>query len=217
MKWIISNHKENIVVDRNYYQTELQELSKKVNLIICPKTEEISYYQNTFYHLGSQDILETSSYEKYHIQYTIVGHKDQRVRDSNTIIRNKIQQLLNSHIIPILCIGEDLVENPLEILEKELDECLDGIKGEVWIAYEPNWAIGSNQTPEKESLQSIVNWVKIKVENKLGYSPKILYGGSVNSKTIQKLEQLDGIDGYLIGRASLEIENLRKIIEVIAW
>lgn len=217
MKWIISNHKENIVKEKDLYRKGLQELSKKVHLVICPKEEEIPFYQEEFYQLGSQDVLDRDKYQEYHIEYTIVGHKDQRIKDSNMIINHKIKQLLKENITPILCIGEDLIENQVEVLEKELEECLDDIKGEVWIAYEPNWAIGSNRTPEKESLQSIINWVKIKVENKLGYSPRILYGGSVNIETIPKLEQLEGIDGYLIGRASLEIENLRKIIEVITW
>ena len=215
MKWIISNHKENIIIEKENYIQGLNELSKQQNLIICPKTEELSFYDNQLYQLGSQDVLNPDILKRYHIRYTIVGHKDQRITENNQEINHKIRLLVNHNIIPILCIGEEKSENPIETLEKEIEECLEEVSGQVWIAYEPNWAIGSNQIPEEKTLQSIINWVKIKVENKLGYSPTILYGGSVSIENMEKLETVTGIDGYLIGRASIEIDNLRKIIEVI--
>ena len=72
------------------------------------------------------------------------------------------------------------------------------------IAYEPVWAIGSNKIPSSRELLSNINFINKQVKKifKNRAKPKILYGGSVNSKNIKKFQLIDKIDGFLIGSAS---------------
>ena len=113
------------------------------------------------------------------------------------------------YIIAILCIGEEYQE------QKEIEEGLKDIKDNIIIAYEPIWAINSGSIPDKEKLLKTINYIKEKVKKTTGIVPIVLYGGSVNEKTINTLKDISQIDGYLIGSASLEIDKLKKIIEVV--
>ena len=81
---------------------------------------------------------------------------------------------------------ELLIENG--IIKKQLDECLDGIKGKVIIVYEPIWSIGSGLIPTNEEIKNITNFIK---EN---YNYKVLYGGSVNLQNIDTLNKISNID-----------------------
>jgi triosephosphate isomerase len=76
------------------------------------------------------------------------------------------------------------------------------------IAYEPVWAIGSGMIPKESDLFKTINFIKTKVKG-----AKVLYGGSVNNKNIISLKNIDNIDGFLIGGASQNSNNLIDIIK----
>ena len=85
----------------------------------------------------------------------------------------------------------------------------------IMIAYEPVWAIGTGKIPDTKKLEEILLYIKDKVVLLLGINPILIYGGSVNENTIEKLKHVNLIDGYLIGSASLNINSLETIIEVV--
>ena len=85
----------------------------------------------------------------------------------------------------------------------------------IMIAYEPVWAIGTGKIPDTKKLEEILLYIKDKVVLLSGINPILIYGGSVNENTIEKLKHVNLIDGYLIGSASLNINSLETIIEVI--
>jgi triosephosphate isomerase len=82
-------------------------------------------------------------------------------------------------------------------------------KSNIFIAYEPVWAIGTGIVPKSKDLFGTINFIKSKFKDK---SPKVLYGGSVNPKNINNLKEINNIDGFLIGGAS---QNAKKFIDII--
>ena len=97
------------------------------------------------------------------------------------------------------------------ILSKQIKIGLDGIKkkSEIFIAYEPVWAIGSGVIPQSNDLLKTVDFIKSKFKDKI---PKVLYGGSVNPQNIKNLKEINNIDGFLIGGAS---QNTNKFIDIV--
>ena len=82
-------------------------------------------------------------------------------------------------------------------------------KSNIFIAYEPVWAIGSGSIPKSNDLYKTVGYIKSKFKTK---SPRVLYGGSVNPKNINELKSINNIDGFLIGGAS---QDPNKFIDII--
>ena len=96
-----------------------------------------------------------------------------------------------------------------KILSKQIIVGLQKIKKRknVVIAYEPVWSIGTGLIPKADDLFNTINFIKKKVRN-----IKVLYGGSVNPKNINKLKLIKNIDGFLIGGAS---QDPKKFIDII--
>jgi triosephosphate isomerase len=100
-------------------------------------------------------------------------------------------------------IGEDLVNVPDERL------------GEVTIAYEPIWAIGTGQVATPEQAQEAIAFVRVLVEGRSAEAAervRILYGGSVKPKNAGELLALPDVDGALVGGASLDPESFAEIV-----
>jgi len=97
------------------------------------------------------------------------------------------------------------------ILSRQIKIGLKGIKNKsnIFIAYEPVWAIGSGIIPKSQDLFKTVEFIKSKFKDK---SPKVLYGGSVNPQNIKNLKEINNIDGFLIGGAS---QNVNKFIDIV--
>ena len=97
------------------------------------------------------------------------------------------------------------------ILSRQIKVGLYGIKNKsnIFIAYEPVWAIGTGIVPKPKDLLETVNFIKSKFKDK---SLKVLYGGSVNSENIKDLKEINNIDGFLIGGAS---QNAKKFIDIV--
>ena len=82
-------------------------------------------------------------------------------------------------------------------------------KSNIFIAYEPVWAIGTGTIPSSNDLYKTIEFIKSKFKDK---PPKVLYGGSVNPQNIINLKKINNIDGFLIGGAS---QNAKKFIDIV--
>ena len=81
------------------------------------------------------------------------------------------------------------------------------------VAYEPVWSIGTGKLPTVEEINKVVQFIKGMLKEKEIFS-EVLYGGSVNSSNINELKKAN-VDGFLLGSASSNSEELKKIIEII--
>lgn len=219
MKWIINNYKDNFV-EESYLNKLSEKNYKNIKLILCPNDKQLSLFKTNCFILGSQDMeyyYQIEDLVKHGVKYTILGHSDTRKRykETNEIIHEKIKKLVKNNICPILCIGEEENNNVKEVIDKELEVLKDIKLDNIMIAYEPVWAIGTGKIPDTKKLEEILLYIKDKVVLLSGINPILIYGGSVNENTIEKLKHVNLIDGYLIGSASLNINSLETIIEVV--
>ena len=83
------------------------------------------------------------------------------------------------------------------------------------VAYEPIWAIGTGDTARAEQIAEMVNFIRQVYENNIAQFVKeffIIYGGSVNSENSMEILNIKGVDGLLVGKDSLDIEEFTKIL-----
>ena len=205
---------------------------KKGRLIYCPPYTLISAFSKKFNNcqigIGGQNSHESESYGAHtgfinsHMlknigaHFVIIGHSENREKGENDrLINMKIKSALDAKLKVIFCIGESLSEKRKKktrlILSKQIKLGLKDIKNKsnIFIAYEPIWAIGSGLIPKPKDLFQIVEFIKSKFKDK---SPKVLYGGSVNPQNIKNLKEINNIDGFLIGGAS---QNAKKFIDIV--
>ena len=97
-------------------------------------------------------------------------------------------------------------------MSKQLEEGLPELSNyeNTLIAYEPIWAIGTGLTPTLEDIQEVHEFIK-QIDKKLN-NFQVLYGGSVKSSNSQEINDLESVDGCLIGGASLKVEEFNRII-----
>lgn len=149
------------------------------------------------------------------VSYVIVGHFERKkyLNETSDIVNKKIKEALKNNIIPIVCIGETKEERSLrktqEIIKKQLKDYFYKVDfgNDIIIAYEPIWAIGTNIIPTINEIEETIKKIKEIV------NIKVLYGGSVNSNNISDIIKVT--DGVLIGKASTDINEFLKIIEVV--
>ncbi len=149
-------------------------------------------------------------------KYVIIGHSENRLLgEDDKLINLKIKSALKADLKIIFCIGETLREKrnnkTNKVLAKQIKNGLASInnKSKIVIAYEPVWSIGSGLIPKSEDLKKSIAFIKNKFGKKF---LKILYGGSVNGDNVDKLKNITGIDGFLVGGAS---QNPKKFIDII--
>ena len=209
--------------------------SKEINkgrLIYCPPYTLISSFSEKFKNcqigIGGQNCHESESYgphtgfvtskmlKNIGAHFVIIGHSENRKKGENDkLINLKIKSALETKLKVIFCIGETLNEKRKNktktILTKQIKVGLNGIKNKsnIFLAYEPVWAIGTGIIPKSKDLFKTIDFIKKKFKGKI---PKVLYGGSVNPENIKNLKEINNIDGFLIGGAS---QNVKKFIDIV--
>jgi len=205
---------------------------KKGRLIYCPPYTLINSFSKKFKNcqigIGGQNCHENESYGAFTgsvnsrmlknagAHFVIIGHSENRIKgESDKLINLKIKSALKAKLKVIFCIGETLAEKrkrrTQSILSKQIKIGLNNIKNKsnIFIAYEPVWAIGSGIIPKSQDLFKTIEFIKSKFRDKL---PKVLYGGSVNPENITNLKKINNIDGFLIGGAS---QSAKKFIDIV--
>ncbi len=160
------------------------------------------------------------------VDYGIVGHSERRhiFHEHNKVIRDKVQAALRNHIKPILCIGETAHERALgetnEILHDQIVAGLANVTSDeldsVVIAYEPVWAIGTGKNATPQDVVKAIRTIRRQVGHLFGEAAardiRILYGGSVKLENAAAYIGSEGVDGLLIGGASLNRHEFQGIV-----
>lgn len=225
-KLVLANLKMyfNITKDIQDYLNNLND--EKENFIAFPPIIYLEKFLNNGFTCGIQDIsvhkegahtgeVSALSATDLGAKYVLLGHSEIRQKgESDELINKKIKTALNHNLKAILCVGENLEaynqSQTKEIIKNQISKALKNIDEEIMISYEPIWAIGTGKTPTNNEIEDVVSYIK----SLFNYKIKVLYGGSVSEKNIETLNQINNLDGFLIGYAATIPSSLRKIIEV---
>ncbi|RMG37082.1 MAG: triose-phosphate isomerase [Planctomycetota bacterium] len=160
-------------------------------------------------------------------RYVIQGHSERRhvLGESDTVVNRKVRASLQRGLRVILCVGERLEERQAGQTEQVLDRQLEtGLReidaaaaGNVVVAYEPVWAIGTGVVATEQQAQSahahIRNWLASRYNPEFARAARILYGGSVKPQNAEGLLAQPDVDGALVGGASLKADSFCGIVD----
>ncbi len=160
------------------------------------------------------------------VQYGLVGHSERRhiFHESDKDIRAKVQAAIRNHITPILCIGETAGERANgetdDILHDQLLGGLANVTAEelegVVIAYEPVWAIGTGDNAKPIDVERAIKTIRSQIKHLYGKKAseiiRVLYGGSVTPSSAGDYLAAAGVDGLLVGGASLDAHAFSDIV-----
>jgi len=155
--------------------------------------------------------------------YVIVGHSERRTAhgESDAEVRAKATAARAAGLVPVLCVGESLAERErgeeFEVVERQLEGSLPErlSAGEIVVAYEPVWAIGTGRTPTSEQVAAMHAHIRRRLAAgiKGGAEVPILYGGSVKANNARELLSVACVDGALVGGASLNATEFWAIAQ----
>jgi triosephosphate isomerase (TIM) len=163
--------------------------------------------------------------EEIGVQGVLLGHSERREMfgESDRALAMKVPAALEAGLLPVLCVGEteeerergDTERKLRHQVQEDLARVEDGQLGEIVIAYEPIWAIGTGQVATAEQAQEAIAFVRALVADRSpeqAQRTRILYGGSVKPDNAAELLALPDIDGALVGGASLDAESFAAIV-----
>jgi len=163
-------------------------------------------------------------------EYVILGHSERRefFHEDNSLINKKVASALKHDLKPILCVGEDLEQRRNELtseaIEKQLRKSLENIKKQqmtnLVIAYEPVWAISRGDPNTKAATpkdavdaHKFIRDILVDIfDQDIALETRIIYGGSMKPDNANDLLSKPGIDGGLVGNASLNPKSFFEII-----
>ncbi len=155
--------------------------------------------------------------------YVIVGHSERRAdhAETNDTVRAKAEAALAAGLIPIICVGETEAERDAgkagDVVRDQVAGSVPakGTAATVVIAYEPVWAIGTGRTPTPDDVKAMHAVARETYAQTHADSADlaILYGGSVKGSNAATLLAVPGVDGALVGGASLDAADFWTIIE----
>ena len=155
-------------------------------------------------------------------RYVIVGHSERRAlhAESDQLVADKAQAALAKGVTPIVCVGETLAQRDAgeteDVVKRQLSAVIHTLAhcvGEMVVAYEPVWAIGTGRTASPEQAQAVHALLRAQLAaaTPRAAQMKLLYGGSVKPDNAATLFTQADIDGGLIGGASLKAADFLAI------
>ncbi|MBI2704056.1 MAG: triose-phosphate isomerase [Actinobacteria bacterium] len=164
---------------------------------------------------------------KLNVSYVIVGHSERRELffESDESVNKKVHAVFKHGMTPILCCGETLEEREagqtLDKVRLQVTAGTNGVDhlkiGELVIAYEPIWAIGTGKTATAADAQEVCAEIRQVVGETFGKGwasqVRIQYGGSVKAANAAELMAQPDIDGLLVGGASLDADEFARIVK----
>jgi len=214
---------DDFISDISEFIDDNEEFMDDVEVLIFPPSLYLElatdYTDSTEIFIGAQDVSshESGAYtgeisaemlNSMETLFCLVGHSERRKYhyETDEMVNAKVKQLLKNSISPIICIGEtekERAENKTdEVILKQLKGAFEGIDfdedTDIYLAYEPVWAIGTGKTATPQMAQEvhalIRKWIKERFNEKISNDMPILYGGSVKPENIKILLEQEDID-----------------------
>ena len=158
--------------------------------------------------------------------FTILGHSERRAlfAETNEMINRRLKHALSAGLEVIVCVGEALKHRKKGLTKMIVEEQLRGSLldlqpadfAKIVIAYEPVWAIGTGVNAQSEQIAEAHAQIReyLQAGYGVGQELRILYGGSVKPENAAEIYATVGVDGALVGGASLQIESFTTLVEL---
>jgi triosephosphate isomerase (TIM) len=236
----------NLAENQQLLQEYIQHLAAitHTEVVVCVPYPYLSQAQlmlkDTSIYWGAQNVskdiegpftgeVSVSMLKDFGASYVIIGHSERATAycESDENIAVKFMQAKTHDLIPILCVGETLIEREAGVMEMVVSKQLDtiitmygaSIFSNTVISYEPIWAIGTGLAASPMQAQKMHAFIRNKIavlDAAAATSVKILYGGSVNPQNAVQLFGMEDIDGGLVGKCSLNATSFAGICQAYA-
>lgn len=224
---------------------QLKTESQEAEIVICPSFVSLAEVADVLSKsekvaLGAQDVFweEKGAYTgevsvmqlRGVVSWCIVGHSERRrlAAETDEQVTRKAALLMKYGISPIVCVGESAQEREAGETVARLTQQVKVLLAEmplsaltkIVVAYEPIWAIGTGVTPEMAEMAEAMLMIRKLASERYGREGaekmQVIYGGSVNASNAREIASEPGVDGVLVGGASVRpMEFVRIIREVI--
>jgi triosephosphate isomerase len=139
---------------------------------------------------------------------------------TDDVVAETLRSVVRAGQHAILCVGESSAQRDAggyeEFVRAQLESALSGLEERfhplVTVAYEPLWAIGTGVTATGEQVRDMTAFIRGVMTSLALAAPQVLYGGSVNPDNAASLVRDGGVDGFLVGGASLKAESFYAIL-----
>ncbi|MDA8374877.1 MAG: triose-phosphate isomerase [Actinomycetota bacterium] len=184
--------------------------------------------QNCYYEASGAYTGEVSAsmLAKLNVRYVIVGHSERRriFGETDAVVAKKVAAVFAGQMTPILCVGETLEEREEgrtdDVVMGQVRAAVSELPGDLVsslvIAYEPIWAIGTGRVATPDDAASGAQLIREELTSLYGEgvadSVRVQYGGSVTPTTAAELLGAEGVDGLLVGGASLDADAFARVI-----
>jgi len=162
------------------------------------------------------------------VHYVLVGHSERRhvFNETDDEVAKKMAAVIRNGMVPVLCVGETAGERKDKETKQVLhDQLMVGLKNltsddmdKVVVAYEPVWAIGNGHFAKPHQVEEAVTVIRHNVRELFGESAErelpVLYGGSVEPDIARSYLEINGVDGLLVGGASLNYAQFSDIVDL---
>ncbi len=238
------NHQEAVVLVQKLAWTlsDKKHDYSKVEVVVLPPYTDLRSVQTLVdgdrleIKYGAQDVSEhdggaytgeisAAMLAKLGCSYVCVGHSERREyhAESDELVNAKARAALGAGMTPIVCVGEGLdvrkegrhVEHTLAQVDGSLAGLDAAQVGDLVIAYEPVWAIGTGEVATPDDAQEVCGAIRARIEEVHGEETaakvRILYGGSVKAANVAGIMEKADVDGCLVGGASLQADEFGGI------
>ncbi len=237
-KYVLGNWKMNHGVNeiKEYFDNFTYE-SNSAYVGVCPQTLHLEMAENLSgpnIKIGAQNCAYENSgaftgeaspvaLKELGVDFTLVGHSERRqfFGETNESCLKRIEKAHENKLLTVYCIGESLEEfeagKTLDVLTEQLKTglfpILDKVLGNIVIAYEPVWAIGTGKTATVEIITEVSAGIRkiLGTHSEPATGISLLYGGSVKPANSEEIAGIADVDGVLVGGASLKVEDFEGI------
>jgi triosephosphate isomerase (TIM) len=215
---------------------------KEVDLVVCPSFTALDAVSQVVLdsnlRLGAQNMGDNGygaftgeicagQLRDLGVRYVVLGHSERRQyqKESDELVAKKAAAAHAASLIPIVCVGETLLEREAKITERVVETqvrgSLAGLTAEqveaTVVAYEPVWAIGTGKTATSAQAQEVHAFIRKVLAGLHGETVarrvRIQYGGSVKAGNARELLGQPDVDGALVGGASLEAKGFADLVK----
>lgn len=239
--WKMNGQLQQVVQLTNQLK-ELLNFDNQAQAIVMPPAIYIPQVSNLLVgsgiELGAQNVypkdfgaytgeLSGPMLKDFDCRYVLVGHSERRqgFHEDENFVAQKFHHVKDHGMIPVLCVGETLIEREKgqteQIIAKQLLAVSEHDKNSFQncvVAYEPVWAIGTGKTASPEQAQEVHQFIRnliAEINSSDAERLSLLYGGSVNENNARALFTMPDIDGGLVGGASLNAKQFVDIVKCI--